>query len=169
MRLSPLQRWTILGAALALALVAVRWAESDDDTEIKAPRPPGTAAEPAPEAPPHLALDRMNRLAHAAPARDPFAPRSWQAMAQEDARRNAPPPAPPPPPQAPPLPFTYFGKAVEDGRVTAFLARGENTYVAREGITLDGAYRVDRVDERVIVFTYLPLGMRQELSLGLAE
>jgi hypothetical protein len=169
MRLSPLQRWTILGAALALTLVAVRWAESDDDTEIKAPRPPGAAAEPAPEAPPRVALDRLNRLAHAAPARDPFAPRSWQAMEQEEARRSAPPRAPPPPAQAPRLPFTYFGKAVEDGKVTVFLARGENTYVVREGSTLDGAYRVDRADERVVVFTYLPLGMRQELSLGPAE
>jgi hypothetical protein len=53
--------------------------------------------------------------------------------------------------------------------VTVFLARGENTYVVREGSTLDGTYRVDRVDARAVVFTYLPLGMRQELALGPAE
>jgi hypothetical protein len=169
MRFTPLQRWAILGAALALTLAAMRWAESDDDVEVKTPRPLGAAAEPAPEAPPRLALDRLQRIAHAAPAADPFAPRSWQAMVQEEARKSAPPPAPPPPPQPPRLPFTYLGKAVEDGKVTVFLARGENTYVVREGSTLDGTYRVDRVDARAVVFTYLPLGMRQELALGPAE
>ncbi len=40
MRLTPIQRWAILGTALALTLVAVRWASSDDDIEVKAPRPP---------------------------------------------------------------------------------------------------------------------------------
>lgn len=166
MRLSATQRWAILGAALALTLVAVRWAASDDDIEVKAPRPPGAIAEPAPVAPPRLALDRLNRLAHAVPAADPFAPRSWQAMEQAETRRVAPPPPPPPRPQAPPLPFKYFGQAIEDGRMTVFLLRGENSYVAQVGSKLDGTYRVDRIDDRTIVFTYLPLGTRQELPLG---
>jgi hypothetical protein len=166
MRLSPVQRWAILGSALALTLVAVRWAASDDDIEVKAPRPPGVVAEAAAETPPRLALDRLNRIAHAAPAADPFAPRSWQAMEQTETRRVAPPPPPPPRPQAPPLPFKYFGQAIEDGRTTVFLLRGENSYVAQVGSKLDGTYRVDRIDDRVIVFTYLPLGTRQEMPLG---
>jgi len=169
MRLSPLQRWSFLGAALALTLVAVRWAVSDDDTQVKAPRPPGAAAQKAPETLPNVALDRLNRLAHAAPAADPFAPRSWQATVQDEARRAARAPTPPPRPQAPPLPFTYFGRATEGGRTTVFLSRGENSYVARAGSTLEGAYRVDRIDDQVIVFTYLPLGTRQELPLGPAR
>jgi len=169
MRLSPLQRWAILGAALAVTLVAVRWAGSNDDTEVQTPRPPRAAAQKAPEALPQVALDRMNRLAHAAPAADPFAPRSWQAMIRDEARKNAPAPPPPLRPQAPPLPFTYFGSAIEDGKMTVFLSRGENNYVVRAGNTLDGAYRVDRIDDQVIVFTYLPLGTRQELPLGPAK
>ncbi|MGB8436472.1 MAG: hypothetical protein WCE38_19665 [Burkholderiales bacterium] len=169
MRLSPLQRWVILGAALALTLVAVRWAASDDDIEVKSPRLPGAAVKPPHEALPRLELDRLNRLAHAAPAADPFAPRSWQAMDQVERRTNAPPPPPPPRPQAPKLPFTYFGQAIEDGQTTVFLLRGENSYVARAGSKLDDSYRVDRIDDRVIVFTYLPLGTRQELPLGPAK
>jgi len=162
MRLSRAQRWAILGAALGLTLVAVRWAESDDNTEVKTPRPPGVVSERASEELPRLELDRLKRLAHAAPGADPFAPRSWQAPAE--ARRRAPPPAPRPP-QAPPLPFAYFGKAIEGGKVTVFLARGENNYVVRAGDTLEGTYRVERVDDRKVVFTYLPLGTRQELAL----
>jgi hypothetical protein len=169
MRLSPIQRWAILGAAFALTIVAVRWAASNDDIEVKVPRPPGAVAGQAPEALPRLALDRLNRLAYTAPAADPFAPRSWQAMVQEEARKNAPPPPPPRRPQAPKLPFTYFGRAIEGGQMTAFLARGENSYVARAGSTLDGTYRVERIDDQVIVFTYLPLGTRQELPLGPAK
>jgi hypothetical protein len=169
MRLSPIQRWGILGAALALTLVAVRWAASNDDIEVKVPRSPRVAAEPSAEAPPRLALDKLNRLAHATPAADPFAPRSWQAMEQAERRRTAPPPPPPPRPQAPTLPFKYFGQAVEDGKTTVFLLRGENSYVARAGSKLDETYRVDRIDDRVIVFTYLPLGTRQELPLGPAK
>ena len=169
MRLSPIQRWSILGAALALTLVAVRWAASDDEVAVKTPRSPRSADQKAPEALPRLELDRLNRLAHAAPAADPFAPRSWQAMIQAEARKNAPPPPPPPRPQAPPLPFTYFGRAIEDGKMTVFLSRGENNYVVHAGNTLDGAYRVDRIDDQVIVFTYLPLGTRQELPLGPAK
>ncbi|MCG6877294.1 MAG: hypothetical protein LJE97_19555 [Betaproteobacteria bacterium] len=168
MRLTPIQRWAILGTALALTLVAVRWASSDDDIEVKTPRPPRTAAEQAPEPLPRVALDRLNRLAHAAPAADPFAPRSWQAS-QDEARKNAPPPPPPAAPRAPPLPFKYLGKAIEGGKVTAFLSRGDNTYVVRPGDTLDGAYRVESLDDQVIVFKYLPLGQRQELALGKTE
>ncbi len=169
MRLSPIQRWAILGAALALTLVAVRWAASNDDIEVKAPRPPGAAAEPSAEAPPRLELDRLNRLAHATPAADPFAPRSWQAMEQAETRRNAPPPPPPPRPQAPTLPFKYFGQAVEDGKTTVFLCAARTATSRGPAVKLDDTYRVDRIDDRVIVFTYLPLGTRQELPLGPAK
>ena len=72
-------------------------------------------------------------------------------------------------PQAPPLPFTYIGKAVEDGRVTVFVTSGENSYVVRPGATLDGKYRVERVDESKVIFTYLPLGTRQELVVAPAQ
>jgi len=169
MRLSPIQRWGILGAALALTLLAVRWAASNDDIEVKVPRSPRAAAEPSAEAPPRLALERLNRIAHATPAADPFSPRSWQAMEQAERRSSAPPPPPPPRPQAPRLPFTYFGQAIENGQTTVFLSRGENTYAARAGSKLDDTYRVDRIDDQVIVFTYLPLGTRQELPLGSAR
>ena len=53
--------------------------------------------------------------------------------------------------------------------MTVFLSRGDNTYIARVGDTLDGKYRVERVDERMVVFRYLPLGQRQQLALGGTE
>ena len=92
---------------------------------------------------------------------DPFEPRKWYV---------------PPPPktevkqtpqqqEAPPLPFTYFGK-MEDksGRALTFLLRGDRTYTISPGSLIDGAYRVDDVDGENIYFTYLPLGKKQVLS-----
>lgn len=173
MRLTPKQRWAILGTALVLTLAAVKWAASNTDVEVKpAVSPRASAADESPseaQAVPRLELERLRRSPPERVQADPFARRNWDVAARDEARRNAPPPPPPPPPTAPPLPYQYLGKAVEDGKVTAFLSRGENTYVVRAGDTLDGAYRVERLDERVIVFKYMPLGQRQELALGAGE
>ncbi len=173
MRLTPRQRWAILGTALALTLAAVKWAASDSDVEVKPAQSPRVAtADEMPrnaEAVPRLELDRLRRPSHELARADPFAPRSWDGEARAEARRNAPPPPPPAPPRAPPLPFTYLGKAIEGDQVTAFLARGDSVYVLRAGDTVDGIYQVERLDQRVLVFKYLPLGQRQELALGQSE
>jgi hypothetical protein len=68
-------------------------------------------------------------------------------------------------PVAPPLPFRYLGKAVEDGTVTVFVAQGEEHYRARAGEKIGRDYRVDRVTEKAVAFTYLPLRARQSLAL----
>ena len=87
-----------------------------------------------------------------------------------------PPPAPkagpapvPPPPVAPPLPFAYIGKAVADGAWEVFLARGEQTYVARKGALIDAAYRVESIAPPVITLTYMPLNQVQQLNIGVPD
>jgi hypothetical protein len=171
-RLTPLQRWAALGTALAVTLVAIKWAASNQDLEVTSAQSPrvSTTGEPSREAQavPHLELEKLRRPQHEAAGADPFAQRNWDLAVRAEARRNAPPPSPPAP-RAPPLPFKYLGQAVEQGKVTVFLSRGDNTYIARPGDTLDGKYRVERVDERMVVFRYLPLGQRQQLALGGAE
>ena len=49
-----------------------------------------------------------------------------------------PPPPPPPPPSAPPLPFTFIGKAVSGGQWEVFLARGADTLIVRDKMVVDG-------------------------------
>ncbi|MCL4801931.1 MAG: hypothetical protein KJ025_20235, partial [Burkholderiales bacterium] len=163
--------WTNLGTALALPLAGVKWAASDDEAAV-APAQSSRAAAPGEarggaEPVPPLDLDRLRRAPHERPRADPFAQKRWTVATLQPPRPAAPPP--PRAPQAPPLPFTYIGHAVEAGQVTVFLTRGENSYVARAGATLDGTYRVERVDAGKVVFTYLPLGTRQELVLGPAK
>jgi len=77
--------------------------------------------------------------------------------------------APPPPPSAPPLPFTFIGKAVGDGAWEVYLARGERTYVARVNEVIDGTYRVDAIAPPILKLTYLPLNQVQQLNIGVFE
>ncbi|TFW32305.1 hypothetical protein [Massilia horti] len=102
---------------------------------------------------------------------NPFAPLSWQSAAAPAAAPAAP--ALPPqvqdtasaPPAPPPLPFRYLGRYAA-GVKLVFLMKGEHVLLAKAGDTLDGGWRVDRVDGPAIQFTYLPLQMKQSLATG---
>ena len=83
-----------------------------------------------------------------------------------------PPPepvAPPPPPSAPPLPFTFIGKSLQDGAWEIYLARGERTFLVRENMVVDGNYRVDAIKPPVLTLTYLPLNQVQQLNIGVFD
>ncbi|HSD54080.1 MAG TPA: hypothetical protein VLC47_07930 [Burkholderiales bacterium] len=163
-------RWLILAIALGLALVAARLVGREDDSPPPAVTPARTAEQAsAARAPEHLDLDRLAARKGGAPAGDPFRALSWQTVAQEEARKNAPPPPPPPRPKAPPLPFVYMGKLIEDGRVAVFLTQGDRNHIVRQGDTIDGTYRVDAVTEQSLSLTYLPLKQKQELAFGGAQ
>ena len=79
------------------------------------------------------------------------------------------PPPPPPPPMAPPLPFTYLGKAAESGQWEVFLAIGDKTYVVRDKMVIDGKYRVDAIAPPNLTLTYLPLNQVQQLNIGVLD
>jgi hypothetical protein len=113
-------------------------------------------------------LVRRDQWAAAAPAgpasapvrRDLFSTRNWN-----------PPPAPPvsmaeAAPVAPALPFAFLGKKLEGEIWEVYLIRGEQTFVVREGQTLDGVYRVDKIAPPSLALTYLPLGQSQTLPIG---
>lgn len=131
-------------------------------------RPAGPIAEPAKQADarvrPSEDLDLSNLFRSESeeqhPTVDPFARRGFgpQQAAAAPAR-----------PTAPPLPFRYVGKMIEDGKLAVFLSRGEDSYTIKQGQKrgqkIGGEYRVDKVSETKIVFTYLPLKTRQILDI----
>jgi hypothetical protein len=85
------------------------------------------------------------------------------------ARAWNPPPAPaipPPAPSAPALPYTFLGKKHESGVWEIYLARGEQSFIAREGQVLEGTYRVDAIAPPSLKLTYLPLNQAQTLAIG---
>lgn len=82
-----------------------------------------------------------------------------------------PPPSntPPPPPMAPPMPFTYIGKALADGTWEVFLSRGDKTYSVRNQTVIDGTYRVEKIAPPLMSLTYLPLNQQQQMNIGALE
>jgi hypothetical protein len=166
MALPPRARWWFLGIALVLSLLAARLV----GREGEGPLPPAARpAEASSAEVPALDLDRLAARKRGEPAGDPFRAQSWQSLAEAEARRNAPPPPPPPRPQAPPLPFTYMGKLIDDGRIVVFLTQGDRNHIVRQGDTIDGTWRVDAVTEQHLSLTYLPLKQKQELAFGGAQ
>jgi hypothetical protein len=121
-------------------------------------KPSVTAAEPV--AALTLDLSKLERAAPGtAPAADPFAPKDFNPPAREAQQA-----ARPAKPEAPPLPFRYLGKLIEDGKLSVFLANGAESITAKAGEQI-GDYRVDKVTESEVQFTYLPLKTKQSLPL----
>jgi hypothetical protein len=94
-------------------------------------------------------------------ARDLFGAHSWNPPAPPP-----PPPLPTPPPTAPPVPYTFLGKKQEGDAWEVFLAKGEQTFVARMGSVMEGEWRIDGIAPPTLTLTYLPLGLPQTLSIG---
>lgn len=96
-----------------------------------------------------------------------FASQDWTPPPPPPA--PAPPPPPPAPPSAPPLPFTYIGKSIENGTWEVYLGRDDRAYVVREKSVIEDTYRVDAIAPPVLVVTYLPLNQAQQISIGVFE
>ncbi|APD12365.1 hypothetical protein [Pandoraea sputorum] len=79
---------------------------------------------------------------------------------------SAPVPATPLPPTAPPLPFTYLGKALAAGAWEVYLARGEKTFIVHENSVVDDVYRVASIKPPRLSLIYIPMNQQQELDIG---
>ena len=89
---------------------------------------------------------------------DAFAPRNFAPVVPPQAA------AAPAKREAPPLPFKYLGKMVEDGKLSVFLTNGDESITVHAGERV-GDYRVDKITEAEVRFTYLPLKTKQSLPL----
>jgi hypothetical protein len=92
----------------------------------------------------------------------PFVAVSFAAPPKPEAKPQAKPQAKP---SAPPLPFRYMGSVIADGKLEVFVLRGDQPLSVAPGEELGGDYRVESVTPREIVFTYLPLNIKQALPL----
>lgn len=101
--------------------------------------------------------EAREQMAEDATKVDAFAPRNFSPVLPPQAQAPAKK-------VAPPLPFRYLGKMIEDGKLKVFLARGEESLSVHAGQKL-GEYRIDKVTDSEIVFTYLPLKTKQSLPL----
>lgn len=72
----------------------------------------------------------------------------------------------PPRPTAPAVPFTVIGKKLEAGTWEVYLAKGDQTYVARQGDVVADDYRVNAIAPSHMTLIYLPLNEPQTLQTG---
>jgi hypothetical protein len=147
---------------IALALIAsvVTGRESPPQARLEPAARIDTRIRAASDADLDLAkLERPAKEALAAATADPFSRRSF-----EPAPAKAEPSAPAKP-TAPELPFTYLGKVIDDGKLEVFLGRGEDSYSVAAGRKIGTDYRVDKVTETSVTFTYLPLKTKQVLDI----
>ena len=161
------QRQWFLGAAFVLTVVAVASIQGKDESDGAVVQP-SKAKMPhqekrmgaEDEAPGVVSLVKLNRQILPEDAKEIFAGKTWYV-----------PPPPPPPvvviPSAPPLPFIYKGKLAEEGeKIAVFLSKQGRSYIVREGDVLDRIYSVDEVRPPVMVLTYLPLNIKQNIQIG---
>ncbi|MGB9991949.1 hypothetical protein [Pseudoduganella rhizocola] len=170
MNKQAVQRWTVLGTALAATVAAIFYPVEEESVVAVAERPAGAKAVAAKqvlvaaaEAPPQwLAADS-----------DPFAPRGWVAPPPVPV---APPPAvaaamaaeaPPAPP--PPLPYKFVGQMRDGSNTVVYLSLGDQMVLARSGEVLDGGYKVTAISPSQIEFESVALGVHQTLPIPVQD
>lgn len=173
----------LYGVALAAAAALAVFGDSTPQTEVAEAvvrEAPARSAAPAPRAAPESGEPAIVRLKPRAmligdsddaigAGENVFQSQDWNPPPPKVTAVAAPPPPPPPPPSAPPLPFTYLGKAVGEGAWEVYLARADKTYIVRNKMVIDGIYRVDTIAPPTLTLTYLPLNQVQQLNIGVLD
>jgi len=156
------KRQWFMGGVLILTLGAVAWVNQFENSDVEA----NIASEPRTSARHNSTSATATRTPRPAQlprysdsVKDIFAtPVTSQPLLQIPQEIVAP--------EAPPLPFTYLGRVVENGSEAIFLATAQQNYMARSGDVLESHYRIDSIGNGQVVFTYLPLEIVQTLEIG---
>ena len=158
--------------AADVAEAVVRQPRAGAPIAVAAPERRSAKAEPSPKED-VMILRLQPRALLIGDAADGFGPADGIFGGQSWNPPPPPPPppsnAPPPPPMAPPLPFSYIGKAAADGAWEVYLARADKVYVVRLKTVIDGVYRVDSIAPPMMTLTYLPLNQVQQLNIGVLD
>lgn len=169
----PLKQRILIGAlALTIALSAfsaTQWQTEDEPAAAPVSRPRVASGRPV-QPQPRLELERMQRQNAPAPGtaatRSTFRAMSWYVPPPPPPPKPPPKPMPPPPPTAPPMPFSFLGRYVEEGVLTILLVKGDRIYPVSEGEMIENTYRVERLNGGQLELTYLPLNIKQTISAG---
>lgn len=175
-----LSRHRRLGLVLALvvALAAALHARDQEAAreEIATPTRGGVPIASRPQSAPRFEqlpkfdTERLERIAERRRVQpmttDPFETALAESKPPASKPNGNSPAAPPPPPQAPPLPFRFIGAQVDSGEYVVFLEQQNRTHIARIGETINEEWRLDRLTERSLMLTYVPLGQQRVLAIG---
>lgn len=154
--------------ALVIALIP-EWLFDDADRsspELERSAPGDVAEALADVVLPALSTESLPDLSQV-PLRDLFASRSWYvAPAPVAAPVVRPQVAAPVQMAAPPMPYRFIGRMVDDGQLKVFLLRDDTLYVVSPGDVIDGLYRVEGLVGDQLQLLYLPMDLSQSLTVG---
>jgi len=172
------RRKLLLGGALVVTLIAVVLVEEETMIEtvetIQPTKPSVDGAKIQENNSEYLDISKLgqrkfNPLAGElfvsttwAPKQPQVNPQQQATMAAQAARSSAPPPAPTPPP----LQFKYNGKAVADNETWVFLSQSGENHITKIGGKINNQYRLDSINDDAITMTYLPLNVKQTLTIN---
>lgn len=156
-------RAAVAAAALALAVSVVSGRQFIDSPapEVELAPRPARSVPPAPAGDFNLEGLRRESGGERQVIADIFAPPQSETPAPAQPAVAAPAARP----RAPELPFRYAGKMLEGARSTVFLLKGDEPYSVSPGERIGEDYRLVAMNESELTFVYLPLGIRQRLSL----
>jgi hypothetical protein len=164
--------WAVALAGTLAAVVSVGGNDADS-VEPVAREPRSVEERPAEERPatrtskatkdmPVLKVGELKTRGLGEMSTDLFSIKSWYVPPPP------PPPMPPPKPVAPPLPFTFIGRMIEEGQTAVFVSIQDRNQVLHVGDVVQGVWRVDAIDPTNMKLTYLPLNENKYLALGAA-
>ncbi len=174
------RRKLILGGALIVTLIAVALVGEEEESlnttveTLQPARSSGDRVRQQENNAEQLDIDKLgqrkfNPLAGELFASTTWAPRQPQASLAEQvalAAQVKKAAAPPPAPVAPPLPFKYAGKAEADNEIWVFLAQSGENHITKPGGKINNQYRLDAINDDTIIVTYLPLNVKQTLTIN---
>jgi hypothetical protein len=86
---------------------------------------------------------------------------------QNQTAQNAAPAAPPPPPPPPPINLKFFGySSKEGGKPQAFLAQGDDVWIAREGDVVNRQYKIVHITPSAVEVQDLLNNHTQSIQLS---
>ncbi len=173
--------WCLGLATLAGVVAAARVEEEAAEPPPRKARPAAPGVErgaraaselrPGDPAPSVLALERLVRAPFDASVAARIA-LAWEPPPPpppaSKTRAELHPPAPPPP-KPPALPFKVIGRFSDGLASAAIVQSGPATLVLRKGDVVERNYRIDDVNDKEVMLTYLPLQAAQTLDLGEAR
>ena len=166
MRMPRKREWALLAVVPAILLFATAAPDEEQDGAVVAARAVPFRKAPASPSPDAFDLD-LAQLRREAPEKEPanaFESKSWYVPPPPVVVPTKP--VPPPPPSAPPLPFTFLGLYQDSAKHVIFLVRGDRILAVSAGDVIEGTYRVEGIVGTTLAITYLPLNIRQTLTVG---
>ena len=175
------RRKLLLGGALIATLIAVVLVEEEDEEStintvepIQPAKSSGEKIKAQENNSEYLDVSQLGQRKFNPSAGELFVSTTWapkqpQISLQEQAEKAAQiakASAPPPAPTAPPLQFKYTGKAISGNETWVFLSQSGENHIAKIGAKINDKYRLDSINDDTVTMTYLPLNIKQTLTIN---